>query len=82
MDLHLYRPTGTEQRSHTYAIPVLIVDVTLSQGLADFGLLFLDEFVVAVEKAVVLLLGVALEFVPGLDDVFNHLGGGAAPKKS
>lgn len=54
--------------------------MTLLKGLADLVLLFLVELIIAVEKAVVLPLGITLEFIPGLDDVVDHLGGGAAPK--
>lgn len=56
--------------------------MALLEGLANLGLVFLGEFVVAVEKAVVLLLGIALQFIPGIDDVLDHLGGGTAPKNS
>lgn len=56
--------------------------MTLVKGLADLALVLLTEFIIAVEKAVVLLLGVALEFLPGVDDVLDYLWGGAAPKGS
>lgn len=66
----------------SYAIPVLIIDVTLVKGLADLGLVLLTEFRIAVKKAVVLLLGVALEFLPGVADVLDYLWRGTAPERS
>lgn len=56
--------------------------MALSHGLADLLLVVLGELVPAVEKAVVLLLGIAIHFLQGVHNVFNHLGGGAAPEKS
>lgn len=56
--------------------------MALSHGLADLLLVVLGELVPAVEKAVVLLLGIAIHFIQGVHNVFNHPGGGAAPEKS
>lgn len=62
----------------TYALPVGIIDVTLSQSSADLRLPFLGQLIVAVEQGVVEFIG-RKSLLPGLGDVVNHLGSGAAP---
>lgn len=66
----------------TYTFPVLIVDMTLAQSLADLLLVLLREIIIAFKNTVVLLLGVASHFMPRVRDMLDHRGSSATPEQS